>query len=287
MTIENQNTGTNKSKKRALVVGLGAFYGAYDAGVLATLCRNLGPDYFDTVYACSVGVCAATFYAANQPDTIERTWRHLVDGRKIMNFLHPFRGKEAANIAKLVELFRGSESRLDTENAFSPGKKVIYALTSYPSGEPCYQKATKENWHQLMRASTALPLLNKPVMVDNKRFIDGGLADPLPIEKAFADGYDEIIVVLNKERGTSVRRFHVFSVFFNILMPRAIGKLLRNYGKRARAIEDILAASPRIRVIRPDKHLPLRHLFDTNKRRLNAAIDQGIEDAKEFLRMTR
>ena len=54
--------------KKALVVGSGGLNGAYSAGVVAELGRQLGPKHFDAVYASSVGVYAATFLVANQPD---------------------------------------------------------------------------------------------------------------------------------------------------------------------------------------------------------------------------
>ena len=59
--------------KKALIVGSGGLKGAFEAGAVAKLCRVLGPDYFDAVYASSVGVFAATFFVANQPETIENT----------------------------------------------------------------------------------------------------------------------------------------------------------------------------------------------------------------------
>lgn len=265
--------------KRALVVGLGAFYGAYDAGVLATLCRTLGPDYFDTIYASSVGVFAGTFYAANQPDTIENTWRHLVDGKQIVNFFDMLRGREATNITKLVRLFESPQSQLDTRAAFGRGIKIIYTLTDYSTGEPVYREASADNWQILMRASSALPLLNSPVTLEGRRYIDGGLADPLPVQKALADGHDEIVAILNKETGSTIRRFHSLSLLTAVLIPRTLRRLVMTYATRAREIDKHISDNPQITVIRPTRHLPLWHLLDTGKKRINAAFDQGVQDA--------
>lgn len=265
--------------KRALVVGLGAYYGAYDAGVLATLCRKLGPGYFDTIYASSVGVFAGTFYAANQPDTIEHTWRHLVDGKKIVNFADLLRGREATNIAKLIQLFERPQSRLDTQAAFGRGTKIIYTLTDYATGAPVYREASADNWQTLMRASSALPVLNSPVTLDGRRYIDGGLADPLPVQKALADGHDEIVAVLNKETGSTIRRFHSLSLLTAVLIPKSLRRLVMTYAARAREIDQHISDTPQIAVIRPTRHLPLWHLLDTDKKRINAAFDQGVQDA--------
>ena len=65
-------------KKRALVIGMGALRGAYDAGVVVTLCRALGPDYFHAVYGCSAGTYAIAHFVLNQPDSGEKLWREDV-----------------------------------------------------------------------------------------------------------------------------------------------------------------------------------------------------------------
>lgn len=42
---------------------------------------------------------------------------------------------------------------------------------------------------------------SKPVQWKGKTLFDGGVADPLPLQKAMNDGYSRHVVVLNKERG--------------------------------------------------------------------------------------
>lgn len=62
-------------KKRILILGTGGLAGAYSAGFMAELGRKLGPNYFDEIYAYSVGSYIGTFYISKQPNTIENTWR--------------------------------------------------------------------------------------------------------------------------------------------------------------------------------------------------------------------
>lgn len=187
--------------KRALVVGGGGLAGAYGAGVVATLCRKLGHDYFDTVIASSVGVFAATFFAANQPSTIENTWRHLVDGRKLVNLFNPLFGREILDLEYLAEIFQNEKSALNVRRVFSSGVRIIYVLTQYPTGVVEHRIPTFDDIFDLMRASSALPLVHRPVLIDGRRYTDGGLSDSLPIGKALEENYDEIVAVYNKPRG--------------------------------------------------------------------------------------
>ena len=92
--------------KKALVTGSGGLMGAYDAGVLVILGRELGADYFDSIYASSVGVFISTFFKSGQSDTIENTWRNLVHSKQLVNFTNPLRGKQVLDLEYLAEIFQ-------------------------------------------------------------------------------------------------------------------------------------------------------------------------------------
>ncbi len=269
--------------KRALVVGPGGLYGAYDAGVLATLCRQLGSNYFDRIYACSVGVFAGAFFMANQPGVIENTWRNLVDGKKLVNFTNPLFGKEIVNRDYLIEIFSDQRSMLDLKVAFGNNCKLTCVLTRLLDGESAYKVMNEKNWKILMKASTALPLFTRPVLVEEDFFIDGGLSDPLPVLKALEDGFDEVIVVLSREKGAFRRKFHwVFNLIAWIL-PGSIRSIIHTLPKRSLDIEIKMHNNSRVKIIRPEKKLPLRTLLDVNKKRINESFNLGVLDAMKFL----
>ena len=39
------------------------------------------------------------------------------------------------------------------------------------------------------------------IYIDETPYLDGGLSDSIPYEKAFADGCDKVVVVLTREAG--------------------------------------------------------------------------------------
>ena len=271
--------------RRALVVGMGGLRGGYDAGVVATLCRELGPDYFDAVFASSVGVFAATFFLANQPDTLERTWRNFVDGRKLVNFWNPLRRREVLDLEYLTGIFQNEISFLDVEKVFKASASLMYALTEYSSGKTVYRKPDRENLFECMQASAALPFAHRPVSIDNVRYVDGGLSCPLPVHKAIEDGYDEIIAVYNKPEGFYVeKRFRFFHPVASLFLPPSVAGLLTTYERKVREIEELISCNRHVTVIRPKTQIPLRSIRDTNKKRIHEAIDMGIIDARDFVR---
>ncbi|MFH1235396.1 MAG: patatin-like phospholipase family protein [Parcubacteria group bacterium] len=270
---------------RALVVGAGGLRGAYDAGVLATLCRKLGPDYFDGVYASSAGSFAATFYVANQPDVIEHVWRDLVHGTKLVDYLNPLFGRNIMDLEYLIEIFTDGESRLDIDAVIRNPARLTYVLTDYSTGTPTYHFPSKDNIFNLLTATAAVPLLHKPVTVGSKQYTDGELSDTLPVIKAISDGYDEVVAVYNKPEGFYVgERYDLFTNLISFFLPPKIAGLVRTLKKRTQQLERDMFMNKRINIIRPAKQLPLVSILDTKKERLNETFDQGVRDAEVFLK---
>ena len=53
----------------------------------------------------------------------------------------------------------------------------------------------------LLRASCALPIFSRPVLVDGSPCVDGGVSDSIPIVRAVADGHPRNVVVLTRNAG--------------------------------------------------------------------------------------
>lgn len=266
------------NKKRALVIGRGGSLGAYSAGVLTTLCRNLGPAYFDAVYASSIGVFIAAYFVANQPDIIEIILKNFSDGTKVVNFMNPLKRKEILNIDYYLELFKNKKLALNLQNVFNSTTKLYYTLTSYPSGQKKYCSPNEKNIFDLMKASGALPFAHKPVKIGHHYYIDGGLADPLPVAKASNDGFKKIVAVSNYPAEFNFQeKPKISKKIMAALSPKAIGALILNYSLKLHSIESWLKNTDII-VIRPLKQLPLHSILDTNKERLAETFDLGMQD---------
>lgn len=52
-----------------------------------------------------------------------------------------------------------------------------------------------------LRASCSMPLASPVVEIDGEAYLDGGVAEPIPIDKALRDGCEKLVVVLTRPRG--------------------------------------------------------------------------------------
>lgn len=53
----------------------------------------------------------------------------------------------------------------------------------------------------VFKASSAVPAMCKPIEIDGKIYFDGGISDPIPVKRAFADGCDKVVAVLTRPKG--------------------------------------------------------------------------------------
>lgn len=56
------------------------------------------------------------------------------------------------------------------------------------------------NNYDILKASCCIPIVDRPYKIGEHKYYDGGIAEPIPIEKAFEDGCDKVVLVLSKPR---------------------------------------------------------------------------------------
>jgi predicted patatin/cPLA2 family phospholipase len=189
------------AEKTALVIEGGGLRGAFAVGVLRILLKEFGAEYFNTILAVSSGVFAGTYFAANQGDEMEDTWRDRVSGNLLVNHRNWFSAKSPVlRLDYLVDLFKGPV-RLDVDAVLRARPSLEYVLTDYLNGKPAYFDAKRRDIFDLMRASAALPRVYPiPVLVDGHPFYDGGQSDPIPVARAISQGATRIVVVRTRPK---------------------------------------------------------------------------------------
>ena len=76
---------------------------------------------------------------------------------------------------------------------------MYVTVTNLETGEAEYIeiKDAKDNI-EYFRATSSIPGVSKIVVIDGKKYLDGGIADSIPVKKALDLGYDRVIVVLTR-----------------------------------------------------------------------------------------
>ncbi len=86
-------------------------------------------------------------------------------------------------------------------NAFESNSTDFWAVvTDCQTGKAVYRKLKdgRAEDMQWVRASASMPIASRPVPIDGRQYLDGGLADSIPLEFMEKQGYDRNVVILTQ-----------------------------------------------------------------------------------------
>lgn len=186
-------------KKKALVVEGGGMRGVFSAGVLDAF-HELAFDPFDLYLGVSSGACNLASFAARQHRRNLRNYIGPMHRRDFLSVRRFLRGKHYIDLDWLWELWR-REDPLDipTAEKHLDGRQMLFVCTSFDTGRAAYLSPKGQDWYQIQKASSALPLMYRtPVMIDGAGYVDGGVADAIPVREAYERGARSIVVVRSR-----------------------------------------------------------------------------------------
>lgn len=187
--------------KLGIVLEGGASRAYFSVGVMDGLMdASIWADY---CIGASAGIANGISYMSRQRGrSIEIGLRYLHD-KRYMGWRHLFNPKNKSyyNIPFVFEEMPRDHVPFDYETFEENCAETFAAVTNMVTGKSEYIPLTAEDktWNALV-ASCALPGLFPPILIDETPYMDGGIADPIPVEKAIADGCSKVIVVLTRER---------------------------------------------------------------------------------------
>ena len=91
----------------------------------------------------------------------------------------------------------------DFETFFSSEKKLEIVATSMETGKPHYFRVKKCHYRlgKVGMASCAMPMVAAPVKIAGKSYLDGGVADSIPVARALEQGCEKAVVILTRQKG--------------------------------------------------------------------------------------
>lgn len=96
----------------------------------------------------------------------------------------------------------GGEYPLDFEAAMANPAEFKIVATDAFSGRPRYfdKSDMSVDDYGAIKASSCVPAANRPYYVYGTGYYDGGISDPIPLEKCFEAGCDKVVLVLTRPR---------------------------------------------------------------------------------------
>ena len=188
------------NKKTALIIEGGGQRGVFSFGITDTFI-NRNYDPFDIYIGVSNGVAVLCWYLIKETDNNLDKMLYAAKG-DYLSYKNIFTGKDILKFHQMYE---------DGEKMFNPSmekirnnlkdKNYIAVVTDAIKANAEYYSFGDGEWMPKMIASGTLPILVKtPSLIDGRRKFDGGIADPIPVEKAYKMGAKKIIVIRTYEK---------------------------------------------------------------------------------------
>lgn len=194
-------------RKATMVLEGGATRGVFTSGVLDYLMeREL---YTSHVIGVSAGSCNAVDYVSRQPG---RTKDCMIPTDKKDDYLYGVRKfvkeKSLMNMDLIFDTYPNKTHPFDFDTYFQSEMKCEIVATNCMTGKAEYldERQDKARLMKLCRASCSMPLVTPIVNVDSIPYLDGGLADSVPIERAKTYGNQKIVIILTRNPGYRKKR---------------------------------------------------------------------------------
>ncbi len=262
-----------------LVLEGGAMRGLYTAGVLDIFMDN--GIKVDGIIGTSAGVLFGVNYPSNQRGRALRYNKKYAPSGNYMGIRSLI---TTGNIINKQFAYYELPSKIDIfdEQAYENSGVDFYAtLTNVETGKAEYVKITNAfGQMEALRATSAMPFVSRIVEYEGKKYLDGGVADSIPIDKCIEMGYDKIIVVLTRPLNYRKKKYpERFARSVYRKYPKLVERINNRHADYNACVEKIakMEKQGEIFVIRPSKLVKVKHIErDTDK--LQAIYDLGAED---------
>ncbi len=184
--------------RNGLVLEGGGMRGMFSAGVMdAFMEEHLS---FDGIIGVSAGVLFGCNYKSWQPG---RALRYNI---KLKNDPHYIGLRALYKTGNIVNpQFSYHEipfiiDKFDKETFDANPTEFWVVCTDIISGKPVYHKMNEFTHYEVewMRASASMPAVSRPVKLEGKTLLDGGITDSIPLKAFRKMGYERNVVILTQ-----------------------------------------------------------------------------------------
>lgn len=274
--------------KTGLVLEGGGLRGVFTAGVIDCFLDNdIKVDY---VIGVSAGSCNTFAYVGKQKKyirncMIQKDPRNSFYGISQMIDSHKF-----VDLEKVFYEYT-KEYGFDFDKFITNPIEWEMVVTNIETGAAEYMTTDDIEKSKLIgMASCSLPGLTEPVKIDDHYYMDGGIADSIPVQRALDKGCDRLIIVLTRKKGNfSVineaammlyrRLYYDYPEFVRVLGERT--QIYRDKVMQAEALE----TEGKAIIIRPTMKEVNR--LESDEDELQLSYYHGYTKAKEYLEKIR
>ena len=272
--------------KKGLVLEGGAMRGLFTAGIIDVMMdAGIEPD---GLIGVSAGAAFGCNYKSRQRGRAIRYNKMFARDKRYCSWQSWLKTGNLYNAQFGYHIIPTQYDIFDDE-AFNTNPMAFYLVcTDVETGKPVYKmlKEATPLTYDWIRASASMPLVSKVVELENKKVLDGGVADSIPLAYFESIGYERNVVILTQPAGYIKEHNRLMPLMRMALrkyphMIEAMDKRHLMYNKELEYVRQA-EGEGRCLVIRPQEKLPIGY-FSHDPEEMQHVYEIGIETGKKYL----
>ena len=280
--------------KSGLVLEGGAMRGLFTAGVI-DVWMTAGIT-FDGLVGVSAGACFGCNYKSRQPGRVIRYNKRLAKDPRYCSWRSLLKTGDLFNVDFCYREIPFELDPFDVAAYEANPMEFHLSVTDCATGKPVYRRLDRADAEAFrwIQASASMPLVSRPVEIDGREYLDGGLSDGIPLAYFERMGFDRNVVVTTRPHG--YRKFASWKVALTRVFLRRYPAVYRALATRHewynRTLEyiDRRVADGAALLVCPEAPLPIarvchdpeamQRVYDLGK----VAGERSAASVKEFLK---
>jgi predicted patatin/cPLA2 family phospholipase len=275
-----------ETSQTGLVLEGGGFRGIFTAGILDAFLEN--NIHFPYLIGVSAGAAYGVSYVSAQFERNLAVNKVVSDKRycSLANYL------KTGSYFDWDFVYREVPMHIvpfDYEAFARSGKKFRVGLTNCNDGNAGYfniEGSSPERFRDLLAATSALPLVSRIQYFEGKPYLDGGIADAIPVEKALEEGNTRVVVILTRPSGyrkSSTMLENLVPGFYH-RYPQLSATMKTRVARYNHAVEKVeqLARDGKAFIIRPVQPVAVSRM-ENNTIKLDEAYQVAREEGRRIL----
>jgi len=265
-----------------LVLEGGGMKGVFTAGVLDFFLDK--EIEFKNIYGVSAGACTMSSFVSKQRGRALETMTDYLGSKHYMGAYSLLTTGDIFGVDFSYNLVPNYLNPFDYETFKKYEGNAYAVVTNIVTGKAEYAKLEDmEKDLAYVRASSSLPLVSRNVEINGNKYLDGGMADSIPIKKSEEDGNVKNIVVMTKPEGYRREKEKALAAFKAryVKYPK-VYELMRDrhivYNDTVDYIEK-KAKEKKLILLQPKNDIYIDRL-EKNPDKLTALYDEGYKEAE-------
>ena len=279
--------------KKGLVLEGGGLRALFTAGVTDVMMEN--GIRFDGLIGVSAGATFGCNYKSEQPGRALRYNINFKDDPRYMSWRSFLKTGDLVGAEFSYHVLPNQLDIFDYETFRRNPMEFHVVCTDAETGEPVYKQLDDMTDEGLdwIRASASMPIVSRPVQLEGRKLLDGGIVNSIPLKHFQEIGYERNIVVLTQPKGFFKKRTKLMPLFH--LTMRKYPAIIQAMGRRHLMYNEQLRylvqeeRKGNILLIHPDDTLPIGRTEQNEKKMRQvyqmgrAAAEDNLKRIKDFL----